>query len=440
MEVAGSRVPPPNPGPLDTISRDFCSTPPQSLYSTGYHVKYTEKTNTRPGFRLALALALSVFCGCGVGPYYLHPGESAAPDSLTGPAPGTVPVFHIGLIGDAGYAGPENDAPIRALAAESRSITTPGLIAYLGDNVYPDGMPGLDDPDRDRTERVLDTQIAPFLADTTMDVVFIPGNHDWGGMGREGRARVILQGAYLRAATASRIGLVPENAGPGPALVMRNDVVQVIALDTQWWLHEYDKPLYPGESSDSATAEFLADSLWGMMSEFGGKVTVILGHHPFETHGPHGGFFDWRDHIFPLRNLAPWLWLPLPLIGSAYPWLRTSGWSGQDISNGRYRKMVHTLGPLLVRGGRVIYASGHEHDLQVIRPTDDLWFLVSGNGILEHASPLSPGANTVFASEIPGFMTLDIYDDGGVLLKTVGFPGGETEGRVLFERWIPAKK
>src|SRR5436309_11924013 len=30
----------------------------------------------------------------------------------------------------------------------------------------------------------------------------------------------------------------------------------------------------------------------------------------------HGGHFGWQDHIFPLRNIKPWLWIPLPLIGS----------------------------------------------------------------------------------------------------------------------------
>jgi hypothetical protein len=378
---------------------------------------------------IAAAAVCSVF-GCGVGPYYLRPGEAATPDPSGGPPAGSFPVYPISLIGDAGYAGPENDAPIRAIAADSKGITTPNLTVYLGDNIYPDGMPPLSDPDRDRAERVLDTQLAPFVSDTTLKAVFIPGNHDWAGMGADGRESVIRQGEYLRAATHSRVRLVPEGAQPGPALVVRTDVLQVIALDTQWWLHEYDKPLYQGESSDSLTAEIMVDSLWGLMSEFGGKVTIVLGHHPFETNGPHGGFFDWRDHLFPLRNLAPWMWLPLPVIGSAYPLLRTTGYSEQDLSNRRYKEMALRMGPLFVRGGRVIYASGHEHDLQVIRPTDDLWFLVSGNGILDHASPLSTGRNTIFASEMAGYMTLDVYEDGGVLLKASGVP----------EAGIPASK
>ncbi|HLB00624.1 MAG TPA: metallophosphoesterase [Bacteroidota bacterium] len=384
------------------------------------------------------ALAFSVLmAGCGIGPYYLRPGEAAAPDSLSGPAPGSTPVYHLAFIGDAGYAGPDNDAPIRAIAVESKNITTPKFTAYLGDNVYYNGMPPLGDPDRDRAESVIDTELVPFFSDTAMRGIFIPGNHDWAGMGEDGRASVVRQSKYIRAATNSRIRLVPDSAGPGPALVVRNDVLQVIALDTQWWLHRYDKPTYPGADSDSATAEIIADSLWMLISEFTGKVTIILGHHPFETHGPHGGFFDWRDHIFPLRNIVAFLWLPLPVIGSAYPLLRTTGYSEQDMSNSRYKNMVLKLGPLLVKGGRIIYASGHEHDLQVIRPTDDLWFLVSGNGILDHASPLSRGRNTLFASETAGYMTLDVYDDGGVMLKVIGVEDKTSGGRVLYQRWIP---
>ena len=61
------------------------------------------------------------------------------------------------------------------------------------------------------------------------------------------------------------------------------------------------------------------------------------------------------------------------------------------------------------------------------------------NGILDHATPLSDGPNTVFASEMAGYMTLDVYEDGAVMLKVIGIENEESEPTVLFERWIPGK-
>jgi hypothetical protein len=148
--------------------------------------------------------------------------------------------------------------------------------------------------------------------------------------------------------------------------------------------------------------------------------------------------------VFPLRHAVPWLWLPLPVVGSAYPLIRGNGYSEQDASSGEYRDYLHSVSRVVnaevARGkGPVFVASGHEHDLQVLRPKGDLWYLVSGNGILDHGSPLSDGPNTVFASEMAGYMTLDVFADGSVTLKVVGVEDAETAPRVLFEHRIPAK-
>ncbi|HLF13348.1 MAG TPA: metallophosphoesterase, partial [Bacteroidota bacterium] len=268
----------------------------------------------------------------GVAPHSFGQTNPRKPGQTGPPNPASKPILHISLIGDAGYAEPANDAPIRAIGRAAREIETPELTVFLGDNIYGNGMPPAGDEDRGLAESVLDTQLKIFSEDTTMAGIFIPGNHDWDGMGEDGRASVTRQSDYIRRATGSRIRLLPDSARPGPVLVMRNDVLQVIALDSQWWLHKYDKPFYPGAATDSATQEAIADSLHWLLSEFEGKVSIILTHHPLETHGPHGGYFPVTDHIFPLRNINSWLWLPLPVLGSAYPIARASGYSEQDVT------------------------------------------------------------------------------------------------------------
>jgi hypothetical protein len=371
-----------------------------------------------------------------------------------GPPPGAKPLMHFSFIGDAGHASASNDAPIRAIGRAAQKIGTPELTVFLGDNVYDNGLAPAGDPDRSRGEGVLNRQLAVFNEDTTMRGLFIPGNHDWDGMGSDGRAAITRQGEYIRSATGGRIRLVPDSAQPGPVIVLRNDVLQVIALDSQWWLHGYDKPPYPGRPdvsaisgapSDSATRDAIADSLYGLLNDFGGKASIILMHHPLETYGPHGGHFGLQDHIFPLTNLASWLWLPLPIIGSAYPVARSNGYSAQDVSSEEYRQYIRMIGRAVnaatARGRyNVFIASGHEHALQVIQPKNDLVYLVSGNGILDHSSELSDdGAYSVFASRMAGYMTLDVYENGGAMLKVVGLADDRAEPEILFEQWVPGK-
>ena len=59
---------------------------------------------------------------------------------------------------------------------------------------------------------------------------------------------------------------------------------------------------------------------------------IVVGHHPLETYGPHGGFFDWKSHLFPARDIKGWLWVPVPIFGAAYPYWRKYWYkSDQDI-------------------------------------------------------------------------------------------------------------
>jgi hypothetical protein len=67
-------------------------------------------------------------------------------------------------------------------------------------------------------------------------------------------------------------------------------------------------------------------------------------------------------------------------------------------------------------------ASGHDHNLQVIRGgrpevTNAGYQLVSGAGILGHSSLVREIEGTLFAREAAGFMRLDVTRDGRVRLS-----------------------
>lgn len=405
---------------------------------------------------------------CGVGYSYIRPGEplpvhhtarggSPRPaDSLYSPGDtgsgasrdsarrdeeaGTA-VYTIYLLGDAGYADSSNSAPLDAV--ERKASENPGhsLVAYLGDNVYTNGMPPKGDPQRHRAERILTRQL-DVIARSGAKGVLIPGNHDWAGMGEGGAGSVVYQQEFVNEYTAShpgaRIDFIPPRAEPGPAVLLENDIFRVIALDAQWWLHQYDKPLYPGTATMDETAALFADSLKRLTDGYDG-VTILLAHNPLETHGPHGGYFTWKDHLFPLTNVVPWLWIPLPVLGSVYPVARMNGFSPQDVSNDMYRRYISTVTSALDSSGPVIVASGHEHALQVIHVSDNILNLVSGSGILNHSSAVTAGENTLFASEMAGYMVVDIYIDGSVRLRVMGVRDAASAPELLYSRLLVEK-
>lgn len=142
---------------------------------------------------------------------------------------------------------------------------------------------------------------------------------------------------------------------------------------------------------------------------------VVAGHHPLATNGPHGGFYDWRAHLFPLGELFSWgKRIPLPIVGSLYPAVRSMAPSRQDIASRANREMRLALERPLAAATKPalkIFAAGHEHSLQVLTSTAVDYALVSGSGSSAHQTPLTKRHNTLFAHSHAGFMVLDVTDD-----------------------------
>ena len=84
------------------------------------------------------------------------------------------------LIGDAGIS-PEGGIS-KGLTAFSNHITNKNTendyTIFLGDNIYPAGLPKEGDEKRAQAENALNAQIQS-VKNFNGEVLFIPGNHDW---------------------------------------------------------------------------------------------------------------------------------------------------------------------------------------------------------------------------------------------------------------------
>ena len=94
------------------------------------------------------------------------------------------------LIGDAGKS-PMNGMSLGLQAFKnhiSNKATKKDVAVFLGDNIYPDGLPAKDEKGRAEGENALNAQVKA-LEGFKGDVVFIPGNHDWYADGVKGVKR-----------------------------------------------------------------------------------------------------------------------------------------------------------------------------------------------------------------------------------------------------------
>jgi hypothetical protein len=195
--------------------------------------------------------------------------------------------------------------------------------------------------------------------------------------------------------------------------------LRIVALDTQWWLHAYAKPLHPTSSCPEDSEAEVVDALRLAIEGAGDRRVVVVGHHPLASGGTHGGNFGWRDHIFPLRAKRSWLWIPLPGIGSAYPLARRRGVSDQDLSGALNIRMREAIGGVFAKAAPLVYAAGHEHNLQVFKQKGAEYLLVSGTGFYGHTSRVKADENTLYAARASGFMRLDLSPTGEVRLAVV---------------------
>lgn len=396
-------------------------------------------TAARAAKWIAAALAAAAACTPALEPATPVPALLAPKDSIE------LATF---LIGDAGSSAYDGEPVLEELALQSDSLRpVPQFVVFLGDNVYPRGVPPLGDPNRDDAERKVAAQVLAIRKGSAQGLL-IPGNHDWDRHGLDGWASILRQDTLVRKFGGQDVRLAPAGGCPGPVVVDLGAHVRLIAMDTQWWLHNDVKPYGDTSPCPTRTYDEVADSLAGALRDKGKRHAIVLTHHPMRSGGIHGGSFTLMDHIFPLRNFKPWLWVPLPLIGSIYPYARQMGISNQDVSGRKYRQMRDAFERAFARHPPLVVASGHDHDLQVIRGgrpsvTNAAYQLVSGAGILGHASVVRDIEGSLFQREAAGFMRLDVTRDGRVRLSvTTVVPEGtrpKGESAEVYSLWLAEK-
>jgi hypothetical protein len=314
------------------------------------------------------------------------------------------------LIGDAGEPDPrERSKVLDSLAAQVSQDPGKALVVFLGDNVYPDGIPEEGQAAYADARRRLAVQVNAIPPGVR--TIFLPGNHDWAGSEPFGLYSVRLQERLINALARGRdIKMLPGNGCPGPVPI---DIgrLRFISLDTQWWLHSY---IVNDSSSRCATDPgTVTAAIRQQISVPEGRVVVVGAHHPLMTGGEHGGY-----------------------CGITGPFRRLAGHS-QDILSSLNKVMRDSLETAFATKPPLVYAAGHEHNMQVMRGGPSVqYLLVSGAG-----SDSKVGC-TVWLRESyytaqhrTGFMRVDVMRNKGVLLRVYAF---ESSGRggLSYSRWL----
>jgi len=319
------------------------------------------------------------------------------------------------LIGDGGKLEngqhPVANLVKRLISTQDSKISS--NVVFLGDNIYPKGMPVLGDKKVEESREILANQLN--IADhINGNVWMIPGNHDWAKGSDKGQYAVLRAQSFLDSMHRDNLFWVPQDACPGPYTFDLSEGVIIVLVDSQWWLQPGKKPSIDSDCEFKSDEEFLA-ALKDVFVSNKDKVVLLAMHHPMQTFGEHYGAFGLKDHLFPLTAAHPDLYLPLPLIGSIYPLYRTYLGNIQDIPHPRYQELIKGLDEILQEQPKAIVISGHEHALEYTVDENNIHHVVSGAGA--KSSRIKKHNPAEFTYEQQGFAVLDFYSNGKVTLE-----------------------
>lgn len=323
------------------------------------------------------------------------------------------------LIGDAGvpHVGME---PV-FVALQHEVSTSPGdrVLVFLGDNIYPRGLPDSTVlSERIEAERRLTAQVVA-AESSHAKTIFVPGNHDWDAERPDGLAAVRREASYVRQISHNTVLFLPANGCPGPTIVDAGTRVRLLLLDTQWWLQSGPKPEGPPGSSGcpAATASDVVDSLRTDIATAGGRSVVVLAHHPIYSGGAHAEHWNIGDYL----GSGPIILL------------RRMVNSAQDFRNPVNIAMRRALSSAFDPLPPLLYISGHDHSLQVLtgQPSahEPLRYVVSGAGDYQHLDPVRRVDRTRWDAHESGYVRVDFFKGGTARLAVhvVDAKGGTKE-------------
>lgn len=314
------------------------------------------------------------------------------------------------LIGDAGNSpiGKSTKA-LLAFKKELKKASKNSTAIFLGDNIYEKGMPKENHKKRAFAEHQLNVQTDAVI-DFKGETIFIPGNHDWYS-GLKGLNR---QEKYIEDIIGKNTFL-PEKGCPIDNIHISDDI-ELILIDSQWYMANWDNHPTINDDCDIKTRNAFFDEYSSLIKKSRGKTTVVALHHPMYSNGSHGGQYNFSSHL-----------KPVPILGTIKNIVRkTGGVVSTDLQNKKYNELKKRLVTISQENKKVIFVSGHDHNLQYI-VEDNLHQIVSGSGAKTTATRNTDGG--LFSYGATGYARLDVYTDGSSHVSFYATP----EEKIVFE-------
>ncbi len=325
-------------------------------------------------------------------------------------APNSEPIHTLFLIGDAGYKKDGNENPVlsemkKMLLQESKKSS----VVFLGDQIYPSGLPNKKNNKRKHAESILSEQL-DILKDYKGKGYFIAGERDWEHRGDKGLKALKRQEDFIKEYfdKKNKARLFPHDGCADPKVVKIQKDLIFVFLDTQWWLQDWDDEGKINDGCEIKSRHDLLDRIKEILTDHKNDQVVMMMHHPIKSNGIHAGKGSFKDHIFPLSENKN-LWIPMPIVGTLIQNFRNISGTKQDMANVHYKELMNGINNIaLGLRSHVLFTSAHDHGLQHF-DNQKLQYIVSGAG--SKTSNISKDGGASFASSNLGFCKVSFYKE-----------------------------
>lgn len=220
--------------------------------------------------------------------------------------------------------------------------------------------------------------------------------------------------------------VIPDDRSLEPIVLELTDTLTLILLNTRGWFRGGDDQSI--EMDQERDSDFLVH-LDDLIKRNRKKDLLVVGHHPIRSQGIHGGHFPIRYHLFPLTARFENAYLPLPLIGSAYPLYRRFVGKKQDLAAARYQILRRGFAGLFRQHEDLIYASGHDRSLQYL-PDGSVHHVISGAG--ESPEYVAKAGREGFTASTTGLTVIEYHRNGSIWLEMREAVPGSKAGKSLY--------
>ncbi|GHA60122.1 metallophosphoesterase [Pontibacter akesuensis] len=350
------------------------------------------------------------------------------------PPPEEELVHSVALIGDVGALATDGSDPVINLVSQwQQEAQDKGTMVFLGDNIYPIGLPEEGHRHRPTAEARLNTIIKSIAAYPGKGIL-LSGNHDWLKGRTGGYEQMLRQELYVREKIQEPEVYLPPNGCPGPSEIQLADGVLLVVINTQWFVQRGEKPLGHKQDCPYTHIEEFFVELNRLLKRNTHQQVLIAAHHPLYSNALHGGKFTVKQHIFPLTAMHKRIYIPLPLFGSVYPFYRRFFGAYEDMSHRKYKQMRKRLLRIFHRYNNLIYVAGHDHNLQHFEVQNN-HYIVSGSG--SKTAFVKKGGKATFTLEALGFFVVNFYANGQAWLECRTVAEDTSLGQVAFRKLLP---